>query len=137
MSWLTRWHFEGRHERNVTPPDVQGLARVKVEEKMEENGWDLLTLEMSLYHQDPDKPVELKFVKPDGSSFLGLGGYEAVWNEGASGGDWLVAGAYGSTYNYVRPGGFLGILATRSSTSSRIGSWVPTATGRRSRCTHE
>ena len=96
MSLLTRWHFEGRHDRNRTP-EVDGTAL------QQDPSWRLLDLKDSRYHQDPDKEIELKFVKADEDSFLGLGGFEAVWDPNES--RWLEAGAYGSTYNYVRPGG--------------------------------
>jgi hypothetical protein len=91
---MLEWHFEGRHRRNETPTAPP--------EELDAS-WILLPEALSVYHQDPDTEVELKYVRKDENSFLELGSHEAVWDPNDA--VWLEEGAFGSTYNYVNPGG--------------------------------
>jgi hypothetical protein len=96
MSWLSRWHFEGRHRRNKKP---QGLA------ELQSGLWTEMSKAMSVYHDDGKGAAERKFVRASEESFLGLGGHEAIWNPDTN--SLIEEGAYRATYNYVNPGGIL------------------------------
>lgn len=56
---LTRFHFEGREEKNGKPPDYATLTAPG-------SKWKLLPKAMSIFHDNGIGKPELKFVHPDG-----------------------------------------------------------------------
>ena len=93
MGFLTNWHFEGRHSRNLVPSGIDELRKAP---------WVKVSRAESVYHDNKRGKAELKFIRKDEDSFLGLGGHEAVWDPDAEA--LIRRGPYRATYNYVNPG---------------------------------
>jgi hypothetical protein len=83
---LTKWHFEGREEKNGKPPDYDELTKPGSE-------WKLLPQAMSVFHDNGVGKPELKFVHPDGR--------EAVIDGDTH--EPVTDAKYMPTYNYVNP----------------------------------
>lgn len=90
---LTAWNFEGRDAHNGQAP-----TQAKIDK---DDSWHLLGRKESIYHDNNLGKPERKYVKDDPTSFLGLGGKEAVIDGDT--GKPMQAGPYQATYNYVNP----------------------------------
>ena len=100
--WGTRWHFEGREERNGEQPTYEEMMAP-------DSDWVLLPESMSIYHDDGEGAAELKFIHPDGREAVVNGDSYAVrMTRGAdASGDLpdeeVTDPRYMPTYNYVAP----------------------------------
>lgn len=83
---LTRFHFEGREEKNGGPPTYEELTASG-------SKWKLLPKAMSVFHDNGIGKPELKFVHPDGR--------EAVVDGDTH--EPITDARYMPTFNYVNP----------------------------------
>lgn len=83
---LTRFHFEGRDEKNGKPPSYEELVKPG-------SGWKLLPKAMSVFHDNGKGEAELKFVHEDGREAVIDGDTKQP----------LLDAKYMATYNYVNP----------------------------------
>ncbi len=98
---LSDWHFESRDANNTDLP-------ANVSDITEGDGWTELTVDQSIFHDDPATPdPERKFIHSDGR--------EAVYNPET--GELVTDPRYAGTYNYVNP-------APMPDDASDIGGWL-------------
>jgi hypothetical protein len=90
---LTDWAFEGRDAHNGKAPSQEDINK--------DPSWRLMGPKETIYHDNNRGAAERKYVKDDPSSFMGLGGKEAVIDGDT--GKPMEAGPYQATYNYVNP----------------------------------